>query len=340
MSRDLRKRWQTADGQRLAEQALSTLGRKPWWRRRRTLVDLPLGRHGGRIDLRGLALAPPQDTGVDLGVAGLSIAAGVPTLEGVTLEAVDLSGSRLQGLHLHGCTLRDCMFDDAFCRDWRLWNCRVERCSFVRANLREAALATWPDGGTNEWLQIDFSNADLRAAVISGGVFQECTFANARLEKVAFEQSILERVTFAGRVSDVLFDGRALPGRQEPRELSADFSAAFFTDVDFHGYTLDNVRFPNDEDLTVVRRLLCVGRYLAEQVTETAMELDRRVAGVIANSVKALSASTPPNPEAAFVFNRRDWRAWGGEPLLAAAERLLADAMAACGQVPGRHASA
>ena len=127
----------------------------------------------------------------------------------------------------HGVTIDDCRFDGAACRDWRMWGVRVTGCSFVAADLREAAVGIWSEQRRNEWRQVDFSRADFRVTVSKAALYEECTFDSAKLTSVIFEQCALVRCHFAGALVRVTFDGRVLPDRAPPYPMEdVDFTHA------------------------------------------------------------------------------------------------------------------
>ena len=108
-----------------------------------------------------------------------------------------------------------------------MWGVRVTGCSFVAADLREAAVGIWSEQRRNEWRQVDFSRADFRVTVSKAALYEECTFDSAKLTSVIFEQCALVRCHFAGALVRVTFDGRVLPDRAPPYPMEdVDFTHA------------------------------------------------------------------------------------------------------------------
>src|SRR6266568_4499928 len=106
----LAHRWNTVEGQKLGQEVVArlVLGQP--------LDKLPLGRHEGRIDLRGLSLPaqrPLRRVTSRVGAQSLSAVEleGVLVLRGVILEGLDLSGSRLKALSLFDSKIARCRFD-------------------------------------------------------------------------------------------------------------------------------------------------------------------------------------------------------------------------------------
>jgi uncharacterized protein YjbI with pentapeptide repeats len=331
-SRDasFRRRWQTPEGRDLAAQVLDALARKRVGIRRRRLDQLPLGRHDGRIDVRGLEVPDPQ-VGGSYRVGGLQFTEtyGVPELHRLSLEGVDFTGARLSHVRMRNCRFVNCVFDRASCRGWRLWDCTIEECSFRGADLRESALGPWPHG-VNTWANDDFSGADLRELVIKGANFEQCDFSESRLDGAELHQCTIRGCRFQGRMERVIFEGRELPARPFPVEIEVDFSHAYFADVEFRGYSLEKCVLPRDDDVFLVPRYPCVGRRVVELADQDGSELGRRLSAVIPNSLRGPGPTGGLKASSADVFNRRDWRAWGGEAYCELAERLVRQAMTEC----------
>jgi uncharacterized protein YjbI with pentapeptide repeats len=328
----LRRRWDTPEGQAMTRQVLQRI-RPSSWPLRRGLDGLGIERHGGRLDLRGFKTVLPRSAGLvqapdgDLVFERLE---GLTELEGLRLRGIDFSGAELRHLRLTKCVLEDCLFDYADCRDWRLWRCKVVHCSFVRSDLRDAALGTGPEGGRNTWHGADFSGADLRGSVLHQARFNECTFADTRLDGTAFERCDIAQCRFDGRLANVSFDGRHLRKEPAPIEIEADFSKAYFHNVDFTGYTLCKAALPVDNDIYVVSRMPCVARQVVALIEDDDSMPARQLKGVMSGELRGLSATVHVDERAAMVFNRRDWRAWGGEELLELSEKTIRQAIAYC----------
>jgi uncharacterized protein YjbI with pentapeptide repeats len=196
----------------------------------RSLDELGLGVVDGRVDVRGLHVDDQ-----------------VVMLQDVRVADLDLRDARIPSWRFDGCVVLDCLFDRASCRDWRLWRTQARRCSFVEADLSDAAVGTWEGGEGNLWSHVDFTGADLRALVNQGATYEECELADADLTGVAFEQCTLRRCHFAGDLREVVFDGRPTADRPAPSPWEdVDFSEARFHQVDFLGIDLGSVSLPAD----------------------------------------------------------------------------------------------
>jgi uncharacterized protein YjbI with pentapeptide repeats len=317
-------RWRSAAGSALALRVVERL------KKGKLLGELGLGTREHRIDLSGLPAAPsPASKEQQMGGLVVQKVRGLVELTGRSLVGLDFSGARLSGWRLRNCEIRDCRFDAAGCEEWVLWNSSITDCSFARTNLRNTLLATFPEGKHNKWERVSFAGANLRHASAFGGVFNDCDFSDAKMNEAMFLESQLSRCRFAGRVEEVLFDGRKLPGRAAPVEMeSVDFSDAQFVNVDFRGHRLRNVVLPRDEDLFLVRGFPCAG-----QKAIAALSGDPSIAARTASAVLENSLGGPAlPPDSVWVFNRRDWREWGGNELLLVAERALRQAEADCNQ--------
>jgi uncharacterized protein YjbI with pentapeptide repeats len=322
---ELRRRWIEPEGAALAEKVVERL------RAGKSLRALGIGEYGGRIDLRGLPASPTR-VGAKTAIGRLEVqqVKHRVSLQGVTLDGLDLEGASLDGWRLRDVTVRDCRLDEASCQQWVLWDCLVKNCTFEKSDLRHSSLGTAPHSYNVRWEHVNYRGADLRDAHAACGIFQECWFDNARFGSTDFNQCTFRRCRVSGPVADVVFDGRDLrPRWPAPPELDVDFSGAYFSNVEFRGFTLVNIALPHDGDLMLVRRFPCVARWILDNVSEADLP-SRQLRGVMANSLKLLGAASTSSPEAATVVNRRDWRAWGGPALEDLSQIMFGQAQGAC----------
>lgn len=321
--RGLAARWTTPAGRSLAEEVLARLLSG------RNLADLGLGHHEGMTDVRGLP-APPPRTLERFEALGwfVETLGDLVQFSGVEVANVDLTGAQLSSFRFFNTKIIRCRFDGANCRDWRLWGTDIEDCSFVKADLRGAAVGTWHEQRRNRWRRVDFTSADFRVGVSWAAVFEDCHFSGAKLRGTQFGQCALIRCRFAGDLRDVLFDGRDLPDRPAPPELEAvDFAEAKFHDVEFKGFDLRNVTLPNDPDVRLVRRARCVARRGLDLLGDDRRLEARMLRGQFENRLRG-----PGTDEEADVFNRRDYLNSGGAELLKLAEDVIRRAEADCVQ--------
>lgn len=313
-------RWRTPDAQSLAEEVVARLVAG------RGLDGLGLGRHDGRVDLRGLPAPLParlrrfESQGWFVEVLGDLI-----TFRGVQLQGLDLSGAQLPSWRFFGSQVADCRLDGASCQDWRLWDTEVADCSFSRASLREAAVGTWHEGRRNEWRRVDFTRADFRVGTCWEAVFEDCDFSGAKIAGVEFSQCALTRCRFAGQLSRVLFDGRDLASRPAPPPMSkVDFAAATFKDVEFRGFGLEDVTLPPEPDVRLYRRARCVARRGIQLLGSDGSAPAQMLRAVLEDCLRG-----PGSDHDAFVFVRRDFLG-GGAELVTLAEDVLGRAEAEC----------
>ena len=237
-------------------------------------------------------------------------------------SSLDLSYARLAHLRFSAASISNCVFEDAGCRDWRLWDSQIESSSFARADLRDAAIATWYEAKTNDWRGVRFDGADLRGGVAIGGSFVDSSFRGAKLDGVEFQQSHIERCTFDGLMRDVIFDGRDLPDKPRPTPLRrVDFSGAVFEDVAFRGCSFDDVRMPDIPGIRVIRRYPVIARRVLALAEATTSVEGRMLASELRNALKR-----PGADDSIAVLNRRDYLAAGGESFADFAEALFMEA--------------
>lgn len=314
----LRQRWTTPRGRQLQ-------GLVGGWLASGGRGEPPKGveRHEGRWDIRGFPMPDSDVLGnVSVGGSALEEISGLSRFTGVKWSSLDLSDARLPNLRIFASSVSNCRFDGADCRDLRLWDTSVSDSSFVGANLRDAALGTWHEGRSNTWSRVTFDGADARGVLMRGGSMLGCTFDGTRLGGAAFQQPDLGECVFAGKLQDVLFDGREIRDRPVPEPLRhCDFTDAVLADVEFRGCRFDDVALPDDPDIRVLSDYPAVARR-ALALSEAASGLEARMfAGELRNSLKL-----PGAPDSVSVFNRRDYLASGGEAFADFAEAILMEA--------------
>lgn len=320
--KELGDRWRTPDGRALAEEVVARLIAG------RGLDGLELGRHEGRVDLRGLPAPLParlrrfESQGWFVEVLGNLI-----TFRGVRLDSLDMSGAQLQNFRFFDSQIANCRLDNANCHDWRLWNAKITDCSFTNTNLRDSALGTWHEGRRNMWRRVSFAQADFRIVAPLEAVFEDCDFSAAKISGVTFSQCTFVRCRFAGVIQQVLFDGRDLsPERPAPPQMSkVDFRSAVFRDVDFRGFNLEDVTLPDDPDVRLLRRARCVARWGIQMLNGDNSISARMLRADLENRLRG-----PGDDHEASVFNRRDYEQSGGADLALLAQDVLGRAECEC----------
>jgi uncharacterized protein YjbI with pentapeptide repeats len=259
VAKPLSQRWSTAEGQKLAHEVVARLVKG------RALDNLPLERHEGRIDLRGLQVTAPKTgrriTG-RLGEQSLTAIelAGILELRGVVLDGLDLSGAQLESLRFFDSKIANSRFNGANCKDWRLWGVEVSNVSFDDAMMRDAVLGAWYEGHGDVYRNVTFVRADLRSIVCDSATLVDCDFSHARIIDVDFGSSSFIRCRFAGEMRDVIFwDHGFDTGKPDPNLMEdVDFSAATLRFVEFRRLDLNRVVLPTSPDHLVIRGYRCV----------------------------------------------------------------------------------
>lgn len=304
MGNPLASRWTSREGAPVAQEAIRRLvSGEP-------LDGLGLASHEGRLDLRGIRLPRPDTTAPrPAGRMMVSKLSGVTQVHGRRWVGIDFGGAKLANLKFFDSSLADCRFERADCQRWGLWGTTVESCGFAGANLRGTAWGTSPAGGPNVLRNCDLRGADLRSASVHRLVIDGCDFSDARLDKVTFEQCPIARSRFAGRLREVVFDGRDLGrdlqgnDRPAPGELHAvDLRAAVFELTEFKGYTLDDVLLPEDGDVLLVPRYRAVASRALELLSGDGSREAKILTAMLVNSLRG-----PVRDKDAAVFNRRDY---------------------------------
>ncbi|WP_327634132.1 pentapeptide repeat-containing protein [Kribbella sp. NBC_00482] len=231
-------------------------------------------------------------------------------LKKVKLHGEDLRGTRASALRWTACRIDGCSFDGAVLRDLRIWDTTVTDCSFAGADLRGAVLGSWHKRRRNRWQRVSFAGADLRDATIVGALFDGCDFSNARLNGAQFEQCDLRDCTFAGDLTDVIFDCRPRPDRPSPAPLrDLDFGAATFHHTEFRDCHPQNVVLP--EGVTFIPAYRSVARRALQ-----SLALDTSPEATILRAELTLTLQGPGTESGATLYNPQDYKS--ENPTLAA----------------------
>lgn len=175
----------------------------------KSLDNLGLGEHEGRVDLRGIAAPPPEQVQRPrkLGFLVRELR-GLLELRRARLVDLDLSYARLESLRFFHSRIENCRFDHAKCQDWRLWAVETSDTSLDHADLRSAVLGAWHEGKGNTYQRVTFVRANLGKIVCPAAVFIDCDFSDARMVKADFQSTSFIRCKFAGLLREVMFYNR------------------------------------------------------------------------------------------------------------------------------------
>src|SRR5262245_13811969 len=144
-------RWRGPEGERLADEVFARLLAG------KSLDDLGLGEHEGRVDLRGIsAPIPARLKRYEFENWFVEELGELIELHRVQLEGLDFSGAFLDHLRFFHVRINDCRFDRARCQDWRMWAVDVTNSTFERSDLRRSALGPWHEGRGNIFQHVSF----------------------------------------------------------------------------------------------------------------------------------------------------------------------------------------
>jgi uncharacterized protein YjbI with pentapeptide repeats len=231
-----------------------------------SLDESSLPRVDGRIDLSGLTL--PEPTVVkqwQTPLANITQIEPAGTFRRVVWRDLDFSGSKLPSLRFYESEIVNCCFDRCQLKDLRLWATTIRGCSFRRADLRDSALGVATlepgplTGKRNSFVEVDFTEAELRGTVYIAAAFERCLFRDAKLVDIGFGTSTFVDCQFEGELREVIFWRSNLLTRGYPEDafppnemLNIDFSCARLINVEFRGLSLDRVRLPKDSEHIVI----------------------------------------------------------------------------------------
>jgi uncharacterized protein YjbI with pentapeptide repeats len=161
---------------------------------------------------------------------GLELPLGGMTLRGLEAGKVDFSGSNLHSLVLISSRLADC---DLSATDLRLMSnaSEIYRCRFDSARMATSVMT-----GSARFYQCSFVGTDLTGGIFKQGLFEECDFTRATLDKLNVSAS-MRACTLSGDIS-----GSFLRGKFE----GCNFLGASFLDCALYGATFRECQFgPN-----------------------------------------------------------------------------------------------
>ncbi|NUR96584.1 MAG: pentapeptide repeat-containing protein [Kribbellaceae bacterium] len=222
-------------------------------------------------------------------------------LKKAKLHGEDYRAARISAPRWTACRIEQCTFEDAVLRDLRIWDTKVSESSFARADLRDAVLGSWYRKRRNEWRHVSFAGADLRGAVIIGALFDGCDFSDARLDGVHFEQCELRGCTFAGDLTEVIFDCRPRTDRPAPAPLrDLDLRAATFHHTEFQDCRPHNVTLP--EGVAFIPNYRATARRALQ-----SLALDKSAEAAILRAELTQALQGPGTESGAALYNPADY---------------------------------
>jgi uncharacterized protein YjbI with pentapeptide repeats len=263
----LRERWRSPEGRALGLAVARWLAGKGWRPPR------GVGRHEGRVDLRGFAFPDARQVGpIKVGRSTFQSIEGMPQFAEVRWREIDFTGAVIRHARFFSSVIEDCRFDEADLFDWRLWDAKITDCSFVKADLRNSAIGTGTtdENGENVWTRVNFDRADLVDATVVGCVFRQCTFRKAKIRKVWFSYVTFEDVVFEGLLESVLFEARQFENKRDPGPMrDVDFRGVVFRRCEIQ-YRFDTVLFDESPDVRVFRDYPMVIKRASELARESS----------------------------------------------------------------------
>lgn len=221
---------------------------------------LSLEKKNGRIDLGELVLPDPKvldryrNEIADIKVLEVDSF----KLTGVKWNDLDFTESKLKYLLFDFSKIHNCCFDACDCERWAVFNSQVADTTFRGANLRTASLGAAKWTSRNSYINVDFSEADMRGTAYSSAEFVGCVFRNTKLDKVNFQGSSFIDCVFEGELNEVIFNRKGFDApRVAPNEMKrVDFSRAELKTVEFRELNLEDVIFPENDKHIIVNNYI------------------------------------------------------------------------------------
>jgi uncharacterized protein YjbI with pentapeptide repeats len=127
-------------------------------------------------------------------------------------------------------SLEEANLEGAILRGASIWNANLQKANLQKANLQEANLK-----------RADLRGANLEGAYLWRAILEGANFEGANLEKVNLERAILNKANF-----------------KQTNLIEANFYEAFFDlGTNLEDANLPNFQIPQNEELTVYKKLLC-----------------------------------------------------------------------------------
>jgi len=275
----LRGRWQGGEAHRLVRAVLGALSSSA------EQVETLVGRtEEGLLDLRGLVTPAPFVTDRrELRESHLEELGGLTELRECVVRDADFSHAVLDGLRFYGCRFENVRFDGAHFRELRMWRSSFADCSFDRADLSGWAIGGVENRVRNRLERCSFVHADLRGAAGGAPHFEHCVFDHARLDRVDFDGGVFRRCVFRGRLVEVEFSRRSWAQKvnEDNDMLEVDFSDAELIYTMFHDLPLATVTWPTSETHVLFSHPSCVMEQLRTDMWANGSPDARGIAGLI-----------------------------------------------------------
>jgi uncharacterized protein YjbI with pentapeptide repeats len=275
----LRGRWQGGEGDRLVRAVLDALSCSAGD------VETLVGRTDeGLLDLRGLMTPAPFVTDRrEAREFHFEELGGLTELRECVVRDADFSHAVLDGLRFHGCRFENVRFDGAHVRELRMWQSSFADCTFDHAKL-----GGWTIGGVENRVRnclerCSFVRADLRGAAGGAPHFEHCVFDHARLDRVDFDGGLFRRCVFRGRLVEVGFSRRSWAQKvnEDNDMLEVDFSDAELIYTTFRDLPLATVTWPTSETHVLFSHPSCVMKHLRAEMWDNGTPDARGIAGLI-----------------------------------------------------------
>lgn len=308
-----RERWLSKDGQRLVSKVLKAL------QRGRSLDVLGLGAVEGRVDLRGLTLAEPASSPLQVGGLAFNLVDGrLPEIHKARLRGLDLTGSRLRHLRLHEVGFEDCVLRDADLTDFKAWRSSFERCDMAGADLTNGTLSWWDRGVGNVWQDCRFDAIEFNGVVAEGADFRACSFEHVRWENMVFTGCTFTDCRVAGSLRNVAFYGTNVrPDVKPPTMTNFDLRECQFDQVAFVGLRLAGVQLPPRDSVVILSHGGRVLESLQSRLAGGTGDAADAISRMIKNIIKHVG------PDDDLYLDYATVRRAGGEPAVALLRELL-----------------
>lgn len=177
----------------------------------------------------------------------------------------------ISGLAFTHCILEDCVFENCVLAI-RNWKTSYRRVRFSDCDMRSFSFGADAPNNANKFAEVTLERCKLQSRHMDYAVFENCRFADCRMDRAEFRQAKLHRTAFAGELDDVIFGCDYL----EPTMLDdVDFTAAHLSFCAFRNVRASHIRPPANAGQYLIKDFSGFIKALDEAVTAHAG--DRRI---------------------------------------------------------------
>ena len=248
--KDLINRWKLSEGGEILKAVLVAL------KKRQHFGEIPgLKKFEDRWDLRGATLSViKNERTIGDKDHKLIQKLGSLKLENVKFENVDLSYADISHGMFQECYFDNCLFMETKAREIHICSSDFNACIFSKTNFSYSFMNKNIGNNAGSFKNCKFLNANLKEAIFSFPVMDNCVLENCNLYATDFDGTRMRNVRFIGRVDSPWFRGYSTSAQQSVfwifNKINPKDYPNRMENVDFSKANLAGVTFSNEIDLS------------------------------------------------------------------------------------------